>query len=114
MLHLPGAGPGGTSATGPDGAAKQPGGSGSAPGATDESGSLVATFAGETTPDPVVLRRAREIALRLALPRPPRRTADPIGASAGLYPPQDRGGRVVGRRVEANLRVRRAFVNEAR
>jgi Mg-chelatase subunit ChlD len=61
------------SAAGPDGAKKPPGGSGSAPGSTAERGSLVATLAGDASPDPEVLRRARQIALRLALPRPPRR-----------------------------------------
>jgi Mg-chelatase subunit ChlD len=41
---------------------------------TDERGQLVAAPA-DAVADPLVLRRAREIASRLALPKPPRRTA---------------------------------------
>jgi Mg-chelatase subunit ChlD len=45
---------------------------GSSPVTTDEQGTLTGAFDSEVTPDPEALRRAREIAARLAVPRPRR------------------------------------------
>lgn len=63
----------GTAAAGRDGEAARPAGDGTAPGRTAERGRLVAQPV-DSDADPVALRRAREIAARLALPRPPQRT----------------------------------------
>jgi Mg-chelatase subunit ChlD len=64
----------GTIVVGKDGKAKPPEKDGTAPGITGEDGKLVVAPV-DPNVDPVVLRRAREIAARLALPRPPRRLA---------------------------------------
>jgi Mg-chelatase subunit ChlD len=71
----PGGGSGGLVLSGPRGdrnrAARNPqqrGGSG--PAFTDEQGTLVAPAAETVTPDPEALRQAREVASRLAVPRP--------------------------------------------
>lgn len=55
----------------PPGPRRVPPGSGS-PGMTDEAATLLATPPADAEPDPEVLRRARQIAARLAVPRPRR------------------------------------------
>lgn len=55
----------------PEGPRRVPPGSG-APGTTDEAATLLAAVPDEAEPDPEVLRRARQIAARLAVPRPRR------------------------------------------
>ena len=84
-------GPGGMGATGsrsPYGANKK--GAGGGPGVTDEQGAI--SDAGEgTSPDPETLRRAREIAARLAVPRPRRDLLARRGAGALATVPY-RGG----------------------
>jgi Mg-chelatase subunit ChlD len=51
---------------------KSPPSGGSGPAATDDQGTLTGAVDSRVTPDPETLRRAREIAARLALPRPRR------------------------------------------
>ncbi|WP_205629333.1 VWA domain-containing protein [Jiangella muralis] len=55
----------------PPGPRRVPPGSG-APGTTDEAATLLAAVPDDADPDPEVLRRARQIAARLAVPRPRR------------------------------------------
>ncbi|SDT63693.1 VWA domain-containing protein [Jiangella sp. DSM 45060] len=55
----------------PEGPRRVPPGSG-APGTTDEAATLLAAVPDDAEPDPEVLRRARQIAARLAMPRPRR------------------------------------------
>ncbi|HEY2833522.1 MAG TPA: vWA domain-containing protein [Sporichthyaceae bacterium] len=69
----------GAAVAGREGAPERPGRDGTAPGLTTERGRLIAAPV-EPDTDPLVLRRARQIAARLALPRPPRRTIARRGA----------------------------------
>ncbi|MGQ0624621.1 MAG: vWA domain-containing protein [Sporichthyaceae bacterium] len=73
MLHR-GDRPGTPATPGGAGEGKLPARAGSAPGFTDEAGAIEAAPAG-AAPDPALLARAREIAARLSLPRPPRQAA---------------------------------------
>jgi hypothetical protein len=69
-----------------------PGGPGSgAPGATDERAELLASAPAEARPDPETVRRARQIAARLSVPRPRRDTLARRGAGA-LASVRYRGG----------------------
>lgn len=59
----------------PGSRARRRGQAGGAPGTTDEQGSLLAAPPDDATVDPETLRRARQIASRLSVPRPRRDTA---------------------------------------
>lgn len=63
----------------PPGSRPAPPGSG-APGTTDEAATLLAAAPADAEPDPEVLRRARQIAARLAVPRPRREVTARRGA----------------------------------
>jgi Mg-chelatase subunit ChlD len=65
----------GAGSTGGEDGPPRPGRDGVARGMTEESGKLLPMLGAEGVLDPVVVRRAHQIAARLALPRPPRRSA---------------------------------------
>jgi len=65
----------GVAAPGRGDAPPRPGRDGTARGTTEEPGRLLPSLGTDPATDPVVLRRAHQIAARLALPRPPRRVA---------------------------------------
>ena len=69
---------------------RKPAGGSGGPGTTDEQGAL-ASADGDVAPDPETLRRAREIAARMALPRPRRDLLARRGAGALATVPY-RGG----------------------